>query len=141
MKHLLALACAALLPISASAQSCAPSTADDIPAFEAAKTAFLKTDYRAFASLVDDYIPNMNQQFDGLFGPLDAFEPQGYDRCRTILQRREAPSFVQEIVFYYPKGRDSPLALHLVGAEVDGAMRILEFTYNASLSAVLDGLH
>ena len=141
MKSLLALACATLLPAAASAQSCTPSTAADIPAFEAAKTAFLKTDYRAFANLVDDYIPNMNAQFDTLFGPLDVFEPQGYDRCRTILQRREDPSFMQEIVFFFPKGSDIPLALHLVGAEVDGAVRVLEFTYNSSISVVLDGLH
>ena len=141
MKSLLALACATLLPAAASAQSCTPSTAADIPAFEAAKTAFLKTDYRAFANLVDDYIPNMNAQFDALFGPLEVFEPQGYDRCRTILQRREDPSFLQEIVFFFPKGSDIPLALHLVGAEVDGAVRVLEFTYNSSISVVLDGLH
>ena len=141
MKSLLAIACATLLPAAALAQSCTPSTAADIPAFEAAKTAFLKTDYRAFANLVDDYIPNMNAQFDTLFGPLDVFEPQGYDRCRTILQRREDPSFMQEIVFFFPKGSDIPLALHLVGAEVDGAVRVLEFTYNSSISVVLDGLH
>ena len=140
MKYL--LACLALLTPSLSfAQSCAPSAAADIPAFEAAKTAFLKTDYRGFANLVDDYIPNMDAQFDALFGPLDVFEPQGYDRCRTILQRREGPSVVQEIVFYFPKGSDVPLALHLVGAQVDGAVRVLEFTYNSSISVVLDGLH
>ncbi|WP_411892394.1 hypothetical protein [Yoonia sp. SDW83-1] len=128
------------LPLSALAQSCDPSTDADIPVFEEAKTAFLRTDYRAFANLVDDYIPTMDAQFKGLFGPLDAFEPQGYDRCRTILQRREEPAFYQEIVLYFPKGSAVPLALHLTGAEVDGEIRMLEFTYNTSISTVLDKL-
>lgn len=133
-------ALALLAPSLGVAQSCTPTTAANIPVFEAAKTAFLKTDCRVFASLVDDYIPDMNAQFDTLFGPLEVFGPQGYDRCRTILQRREEPSFLQEIVFYFHKGSDKPLALHLVGAEVDDAVHILEFTYNSSISAVLDGL-
>lgn len=141
MKMILTLTCAALLPVTAAAQSCEPSTDADIPVFEAAKTAFLRTDYRAFANLADDYIPNMSEQFDALFGPLSVFEPQGYDRCRTILQRRESPSFIQELVFYFPRGSDVPLALHLVGAEVDGEVRMLEFTYNSSISAVLNELH
>ena len=141
MKMLMTLICAAVLPLAATAQSCEPSTDADVPAFEAAKTAFLRTDYRAFANLVDDYIPNMDDQFDALFGTLSVFEPQGYDRCRTILQRRESPSFIQELVFYFPRGSNVPLALHLVGAEVDGEVRMLEFTYNSSISAVLDELH
>ena len=133
--------CLSLCPLSVAAQSCNPSTPADIPLFEAAKTAFLKTDYRAFANLVDDYIPSIDSQFDALFGPLDAFEPQGYDRCRTIVQRREDPGFYQDIVLYFPKGSAVPLALHLAGAEVDGTVRVLEFTYNTSISAVLDKLH
>ncbi|MFQ1699289.1 hypothetical protein ACJ5NV_01705 [Loktanella agnita] len=141
MKNLLALTCAALLPIAAAAQSCEPSTDADIATFEAAKTAFLRTDYRAFANLVDDYIPNMDAEYERLFGPLSVFEPRGFDRCRTILQRREEPSFIQEVVFYFPKGSDVPLALHLVGAEVDGQVRMLEFTYNSSISAILNELH
>ncbi len=127
--------------MTAAAQSCEPSTEADVSVFESAKTAFLRTDYRAFANLVDDYVPAMDQQFDALFGPLSVFDPQGFDRCRTILQRREGPSFIQEIVFYFPKGSDVPLALHLVGAEVDGEIRMLEFTYNSSISAVLNELH
>ncbi len=130
-----------LVPVSGAAQSCDPSTDVDIPVFEAAKTAFLKTDYRAFAGLVDDYIPNMDAQFEGLFGPLDVFEPRGFDRCRTVLQRREDPSFAQEIVLFFPRGGDTPLALHIAGAQVDGEFRVLEFTYNTSVSAVMDKLH
>ena len=129
------------MPATLMAQSCEPSTDADIPVFEDAKTAFLRTDYREFAGLVDDYVPDMGDRFETLFGPLSVFEPQGYDRCRTVLQRRENPSFVQEVVFYFPRGRDQPIALHLVGAEVDGEMRVLEFTYNSSISTVLDGLH
>ena len=128
------------LPLTALAQSCDPSTDADIPVFEDAKTAFLRTDYRAFANLVDDYIPNMDEQFKGLFEPLDVFEPQGFDRCRTILQRREDPAFYQEVILYFPKGSAVPLALHLIGAEVDGEIRVLEFTYNSAISAVLDKL-
>ncbi len=129
-----------LAPVAAAAQSCDPSTDADIPLFEAAKTAFFKTDYRAFAGLVDDYIPNMDAQFDALFGPLEVFEPRGFDRCRTVLQRREDPSFAQDMVLFFPRGGTTPMALHIVGAEVDGEMRVLEFSYNSAISAVLDGL-
>ncbi len=139
--RLLAALVLLISPVSAAAQSCAPSTDADIQVFEAAKTAFLKTDYRAFAGLVDDYIPNIDAQFDQLFGPLDVFEPRGFSQCRTVLQRREAPSFAQEIVFFYPRGSNTPLALHMVGSEVDGVFRVLEFTYDTSVSAVLDKLH
>ncbi len=130
-----------LAPLAGAAQSCDPSTSADIPLFEAAKTAFFKTDYRAFAGLVDDYIPNMDTQFDALFGPLEVFEPRGFDRCRTVLQRREDPSFAQDIVLFFPRGGNTPMALHIAGAKVDGEFRVLEFTYNSSVSAVLDKLH
>ena len=140
MKKIIVLLSAMLLPSFAAAQSCAPSTAADIPAFEQAKTAFYRTDYRAFANLIGDYIPDLEERFDALFDPLAVFEPQGYDRCRTILQRREEPSFFQEIVFFFPKGNDVPIALYLAGAEVDGDIKILEFSYNSAITEVLDSL-
>ncbi|WP_342076655.1 hypothetical protein [Yoonia sp. SS1-5] len=140
MKHI-ALAIALTAPGLAFAQSCPPSTSADLPVFEAAKAAFLKTDYKAFANLVDDYIPTIDDQFEALFGPLDALGPRGFDRCRTVLQRRETPGFAQELILFFPKGSTVPLALHLVGVEADGEVRMLEFTYNTAISEVLEGLH
>lgn len=107
---------------------------------EDAKTAFLRTDYRAFAALTESFVPDMDERFDALFGPLEVFEPRGFDRCQTILQRRENPSFAQDIVFYFPRGQDTPIALHLLAAEVDGEMTVLEFSYNSSIAGVLDKL-
>ncbi|MEJ6403424.1 hypothetical protein [Yoonia sp. 2307UL14-13] len=112
----------------------------DVSVFEDAKTAFFRTDYRAFANLVGDYIPDMDARFEALFGPLDMFEPRGYESCQTILQRRENPSFYQEVILFFPRGVDGPIALHLVGAEIGGTVRVLEFTYNSSVGAVLEGL-
>ncbi len=136
----IALSLALSMPSQVAAQTCPPSTEADLPVFEDAKTAFFRTDYRAFANLVDEYVPNMDAQFDTLFGPLEVFEPRGYESCRTILQRREKPSFFQEVVFYFPRGADGPIALHLVGTEIDGEVQVLEFTYNSSVGAVLSGL-
>jgi hypothetical protein len=125
---------------AAHAGACGPDRESDIALIEEAKRAFLESDYDEFVRIAGPYFPNLANEFDAYFGPLQRVIPQGFDRCETVLQRREAPGFNQELVFYFPKGSPAPMALHIVVAEVDGEHRIVEFTYNTSISDVLDEL-
>ncbi len=108
--------------------------------FETAKTAFKSGDYRTFTRIVGNFFPDLKDNYDGYFGKLDELFPEGYDRCTTILQRREDPGFYQDMVLFFPKGYDAPMAVLLIGAKIDGEVRMIEFNYNTNISGVLDEL-
>ena len=119
---------------------CGPDRDDDILVMEASKAAFLAADYRKFVEIGGNYFPDLESNFNNYFGQIQVVFPNGFDRCVTILQRREAPGFHQDVVFFYPKGFDAPVTLHLVAAQVGEGFRLIEFTYNTNISDVLDGL-
>ena len=121
-----------------AAAACDPTTSNDVPAFETAKEAFLQADYKSFYDAMGPYFPGT--EYEATFGQVRVVFPNPFTHCRTILQRRESPGFYQELVFYFPAGSDAPLALLLVGAEVDGQVNLIEFSFNTSLSSVLDDL-
>jgi len=125
---------------AATAGPCGPDRDTDIPVFEEAKAAFLATEYETFADIAGAYFPDIKTNFDTYFGQIQVVFPNGYESCQTILQRRESPGFHQELVFYFPRGHDAPMALLLIAADVGGKARLIEFTYNTSISAVLDEL-
>lgn len=134
-----ALATALIIAASqAQAGACGPNSSDDLPIFEAAKEAFLQADYKSFFDKAGPYFPGSD--FADTFGQVRVVFPNPYKRCRTILQRREKPGFYQDLVLYFPAGSDAPLALLLVAAEVDGQVNLIEFTFNTSISDVLDSL-
>ena len=137
---LASLALAGLLATPAFSGSCGADHAADVALLETAKAALLNADYRSFTSIAGPYFPDLADNYDGYFGPLETTFPEGFDRCVTILQRREAPSFAQDLIFYFPKGYDSPMAVLLIAAEVEGTMRMIEFSYNTNISGVLDEL-
>ncbi|MCG6884477.1 MAG: hypothetical protein LJE62_12055 [Silicimonas sp.] len=139
MKLALTIA-ATVLPGLALAGVCGPDRDTDIDVFEQAKAAFFDTDYREFSRILGDFFPDLDARYDSLFGGLERAIPEGYDRCETVLQRREAPGFHQEMIFYFPKGSPAPMALLLIAAEVDGKTRMVEFNYNTSLSEVFSEL-
>ena len=141
MKQLItALALATLGTSPAFAGTCGPERDGDIALLETAKAALLNADYRSFTSIAGPYFPDLPENYDGYFGPLEATFPDGFDRCVTILQRRESPSFAQDLMFFFPKGHDSPMAVLLIAAEVEDTMRMIEFSYNTNISGVLDEL-
>ncbi|SMX22802.1 hypothetical protein [Boseongicola aestuarii] len=141
MKHRLALiALAGLIAAPAFSGTCGPEQAADVALLETAKAALLNADYQSFTSIAGPYFPDLAENYDGYFGPLETTFPEGFDRCVTILQRREAPSFAQDLIFYFPKGYDSPMAVLLIAADVEGTMRMIEFSYNTNISGVLDEL-
>ena len=137
MKTLLAIA-AAVLPGLALAGVCGPDREADIEVFEQAKAAFFDTDYRTFADIAGDFFPGIDARYDSLFGQLERAIPDGYDRCETVLQRREAPGFHQELIFYFPKGSPAPMALLLIAAEWAGAISPLK-TCSATMPAMFTG--
>ena len=112
----------------------------DIALLEHAKSAFLSADYREFVTIAGPYFPDLDENFNDYFGQIQIVFPNGFDRCETVLQRRESPGFHQDLIFYFPKGSPAPMALLLIAAEVDGKTVLVEFTYNTSISDVLSDL-
>lgn len=138
----LALSTLAGLAFSASmATACEPTGPDDIPLIETLKDAFFASDYVTFAQRMGPFFPQIDQQFDGLFGPLQDVFPEGFVRCETVLQRREAPGFYQDLVLMYPKSSpETPLALLLIAVDPGDGIKLLEFNYNTNVSVVLGEL-
>ena len=125
---------------AALAAPCDNSTAADIKLFEDAKLAFLASDFGKFADVAQPYFPDLKRDPDSLFGALKNALPGGFDRCVTVLQRREAPRFHQHLVLYFPRGLEVPIALLLIAVVVDGEPRLIEFNYNTNVSGVLEEL-
>jgi len=139
-KTLLSALALTLVANPAFAGPCGNSTEFDIALFEDAKTAFLASDYDEFAVLAGPYFPDLQADPDSLFGALKNALPGGFDRCVTVLQRREAPGFHQDLALYFPRGFDAPIALLLIAVIVDGEPLLIEFNYNTSVSGVLEEL-
>ncbi len=141
MKKSLSFAAAAFIAgKSALAGPCENSTAADILLLENAKMAFLASDYDEFAVIAGPYFPDLQADPDSLFGALKNALPGGFDRCVTVLQRRESPGFHQDLVLYFPRGFEVPIALLLIAVVVDGEPRLIEFNYNTNVSGVLEEL-
>lgn len=140
MTRILATLFALCAGTAAPAGICGPDGGRDLPLMEAAKEAFLKADYHGFVTIAGPYFPDLAVNFDSYFGQLAVVFPDGFDRCETIIQRREDPGFHQDLVLYFPVGSPGPLALLIVAAEAEGEIRMIEFTYNTSISEVLGEL-
>lgn len=134
-----ALALAVTAP-AALAGTCGPDGDADVALFEEAKAAILAADYRTFADLAGPYFSDLRDNFDSYFGQIQVAFPHPFERCATVLQRREEPGFLQELIFYFPKGSEAPLALILIAADVGGEVNLIEFNMNTSLSEVLGDL-
>ena len=122
------------------AAACGPDRDADIPELEALKSAFLRADYLQFAELSGPYFPDLVENLNGYFGQMMVVFPNPFPSCETILQRRESPGFYQDVVFYYPAGANAPVALLLVAVEAEGEVRLVEFTFNTSISDVLSDI-
>ena len=123
---------------ASSAVACEPTGPRDIPYLESMKDAFFAADYVTFAQRMGPFFPQIDQQFEGLFGPLQEVFPDGFTRCVTVLQRREEPGFYQDLVLVYPTSSpETPLALLLIAVDPGDGIKLLEFTYNTNVSVVL----
>ena len=140
MKKLLITTALCFAAGTAFAGSCGNSTEADIPLFEIAKTAFLASDYDEFSAIAGPYFPDLQKDPDSLFAALKNVLPGGFERCVTVLQRREAPGFHQDLVLYFPHGFAVPIALLMIAVVIDGEPRMIEFNYNTNVSGVLEEL-
>lgn len=139
MKHLITLAFCLSASV-ANAQSCTGENLVIIPEMEAAKNAFFAGSYDRFIGLMGPNFPGLSDRSGELFDPLKRIVSGAYEACHTVLQRHEAPGFYQDLTMYYDDEVEGPVTVLLVGADFDGEFRFLEFTYNSSISAVLDSL-
>lgn len=139
MKHLITLAFCLSASV-ASAQSCTGEDLVIIPEMEAAKDAFFDGNYQRFADMMGANFPGFSARAPEMFGPLENLVAGAYASCHTILQRHESPGFYQDMVIFYDDQVEGPISLLLVGADFGGEFRFVEFTFNSSMSAVLENL-
>ena len=139
MKYLASLA----LCLSASvvsAQSCTGENLKIIPEMEAAKDAVFEGKYETFGRMLGSDFQGLPENATQMFAPFREIVEGGYDSCTTILQRHESPGFYQDMVIYSSDQYEGPIALLLIGADVGGTFRFVEFSFNTSFSEVSSGL-
>lgn len=124
----------------ASAQSCTGEDSVIIPKMEAAKDAVFAGDYETFGELLGSGFQGLPEGATEMFAPFRNLIKSGYSSCTTILQRHEAPAFYQDLVMYKSDDFGTPIALLLIGAEINGEFEFLEFKFNTSFTAVSESL-
>ena len=120
--------------------TCGPDNADDIPYLEDLKADFLNADYAEFAKRAGPYFPDLAENARDYFGQVMVVFPSPFPACATILQRREDPGFYQDLVFYFPAGSSAPVALLLIAARAEDKVHLIEFTFDTSISDVLEDI-
>ena len=73
---------------------------------------------------------------EALVGAMERTFPQGLPSCASVVLRREAPGYAQEVALFDTGG--VPLALYLEAALLNGEMTIMSFQYALSPSDMLD---
>ena len=134
-----AAAFAAVLAASWAGQAlavCEPSPADPVPAFEAAKQALLDGAYDDFLRTVQPLNADPLADREALVGAMERTFSQGLPSCASVVLRREAPGYAQEVALFDTGG--VPLALYLEAALLNGEMTIMSFQYALSPSDMLD---
>jgi hypothetical protein len=141
MKPLIALLAAMIASPAIAAPVCEMRDAEPLPLFEAAKAAFLKEDFKAFLDVSTKMMPEKREQLEAPLAKLKQLVPSGFDRCATILQRRDKGGLVQEISTFEMSGKPFPISLYLQAAPVRGTLQITSLSYNSVLDDVLANLH
>lgn len=139
MKHLTALAFCLSASV-VSAQSCTDEDSIIIPEMEAAKDAVFDGNYETFGRLLGSGFQGLPEGATEMFAPFRNLVRNGYTTCTTILQRHEKPGFYQDITMYTSDDYGTPIALLLIGAEIDGEFAFLEFKFNTSFVAISESL-
>jgi len=139
MKYLLILAFCLSASV-ATARSCQGKDVAVIPEMEAAKDAFYRGNYQEFAKILGAKFPVLSDGGRGLFAPLENQMDGSYSSCHTIIQRHETPGFYQDVVLYYSDQVSGPITLLLVGSDIGGEFRFLEFTFDFAMLEVLNRL-
>lgn len=134
----LVLSCLATQACAQTAPACDFTGPTVFPEMEATKAAFLAGDFDKFLALSTADMPNAPDA--SVMKSLVDLVPDGFASCTTIVQREDVGGFVQEVsLFELPDGQ-GPISLYIRSALVDGQRRILQFTFNSTMSTVLDEL-
>ena len=142
MKRLLSICLCALILSAGSAlaeeTACVGELTNNVPAFEAAKRAFLDGDYHRFYSIATPMVPNADEKRDGLMGGLVSALPDGFKGCWTIAERYESPGLYQDVSFFDTGG--GPLGLYMMGTVFRDEIIVMQFSFSDSATDALDEL-
>lgn len=130
----------AVTPVFAEEPVCEMRGAVAVPVLEAAKRAFLDTDFERFLDLGTALMQDKRDVLEGPLVRLKMIAPGGFESCQTIVQRRDAGGLVQEVTTFNIAGQSFPMSLYLQAAPIRGEWRITSLTFNSVLSSVLDEL-
>ena len=143
MKAILPAALAAFClsaPAMAQEPVCAMADAVPVPELEPAKQAFLTGEFDDFLTLATPLMKSSRESLEEPIARMKEHFPDGFESCQTILQRRDAGGFVQEISTFDFPGSDFPMSLILQAAPVRGELGIVSFTFNTKIGGVLGEL-
>jgi hypothetical protein len=132
------LSCIAGQSAAQTTPACAFTGPTVFPEMEAAKAAFLAGDYPGFFALAAAQMPNA----DGvaLMAGITEAVPDGFASCTTVVQREDVGGLVQEItLFQLPEGK-GPISVYVQSALINGQRVILQFSFDSTLSDVLEKL-
>lgn len=139
-KSLLALVGLAA-PALAEEPPCALNGVEPVPVMEQAKAAFLAGEYRRFYKVATPYVPDARKKYPELMGPLAELFPDGFPRCSTVLQRRDAGGMVQEItMFAIEPPNTGMVSILLTSVPFKDEPEIISFVFNTAFSPVLNEL-
>lgn len=137
----LALALASAQPAQAQTPPCKLNGVQPVPVLETAKAAFLAGKYHEFYRVATPYVPDARAKYPELMGPLAELFPDGFPRCATVLQRRDAGGMVQEItMFGMEPPRTGMVSIILTAVPFNDEPEIISFVFNSAIGPVLDEL-
>jgi hypothetical protein len=140
MKSPILAAAFALCAAPLAAQTCDPSPAEPVPAFETLKTILIDGATREAMEPLLGRIQLPDEMWDQLLVRVPEAFPQGFDGCNSIVLRRDDPGFVQEIFALDSAGDGPSLYFYVNGMQVDGAVEILGLGFQSSPGRILEEL-
>jgi hypothetical protein len=118
--------------------ACAFTGPTIFPELEAVEAAFLTGDYAGFAALIRASIPSLDEA--AITSGVAQAVPGGFESCTTVIQREDVGGLVQEVtLFELPDGKGT-ISLYLQSALVKGERKITQFSFDGTLTAVLEKL-
>lgn len=128
-------------PARAQTPACKLNGVQPVPVLETAKAAFLAGKYQEFYRVATPYVPEARAKYPELMGPLIALFPDGFPRCATVLQRRDAGGMVQEVtMFEVTPPQTGMVSMILTAVPFNDEAEIISFVFNSAIGPVLDEL-
>lgn len=120
----------------ALAEGCAPKNGIAITKIEAMNQMMVNMDLQGFAAGI---LAEIGVDLTGSMGGVADIFANGFQNCATIAQRVDVGGMVQSVVVY--NADVGPLFAYWMAVPASGDYRILSFTFDTELDAVLGKLH